>query len=252
MVTVTRIACIGRVIEWYKRVGRMMPESILSAEHLVQSYTIGDRQVKVLDDVSLAIGPGEFVVLAGRSGSGKTSLLSLLGGIERPFSGRVVLDGLEISACSEKQLAQVRNERIGFVFQAFHLVPSLNTLENVMFPAELRKDTMARDKAEQLLMAVGLRERSTSFPHQLSGGEKQRVALCRALINRPAILFADEPTGNLDSENSATIMDLLQNLRRERGAALVMATHSMEIASQADRIIRLADGRICGEELLRA
>ena len=225
-------------------VQEMIQETVLAAEQLVKTYSIDEREIRILDDISLTIKRGEFVALAGSSGSGKTTLLMLLSGLDRPTSGKVILGGQEISAFSEDQLAPVRNEQIGFVFQAFHLVPSLNALENVMFPAELRQDRQAQDKAEKLLVRAGLWERRTNFPSQLSGGEKQRVALCRALINQPQILFADEPTGNLDSENSQAIMELLLELHREQGATLVMATHSPEISARADRCIRLVDGRL--------
>jgi putative ABC transport system ATP-binding protein len=181
-------------------------------------------------------------VISGNSGSGKTTLLSLLSGLDRPSSGRVRLAGRDITDLSESELAPVRNELIGFVFQAFHLIPSLNALENVMFPAELKKDRAAGEKAERLLQRVGLWERRHNRPEQLSGGEKQRVSICRALINRPRIIFADEPTGNLDSENSREVIKILSEMHKEHGTTLVMATHSQEISRQADRIIRLHDG----------
>ena len=202
----------------------------------------------ILDAVSLTIAAGEFVVVAGSSGSGKTTLLTLLSGLDRPTSGRVIMAGQDITDLSEDTLARLRNEQIGFVFQGFHLVPSLNALENVMFPAELKKDDQAGEKAARLLQRVGLWERRRHFPEQLSGGEKQRVAICRALINGPKIIFADEPTGNLDSKNSRSIIDLLTELHREQGTTLVLATHSADIADRAQRTIRLSDGRLSGNE----
>ncbi|MBE0584954.1 MAG: ABC transporter ATP-binding protein, partial [Desulfofustis sp.] len=180
----------------------------------------------------------------GNSGSGKTTLLSVLSGLDRPSSGSIHLAGRDITELSEDELAPLRNELIGFVFQAFHLIPSLNALENVMFPAELKKDRDAAGKATHLLERVGLSARRSHMMSELSGGEKQRVAICRALINDPPLIFADEPTGNLDSKNSTDIMDLLLQLQRERSATLVMATHSREIARRADRVVQLADGRL--------
>jgi len=221
-----------------------MSATILEARHLTKSYIIGDRQVPVIDSVSLEVATGEFVVIAGNSGSGKTTLLSLLSGLDRPTSGRIIMAGLDITDMSEDRLAPIRNERIGFVFQAFHLVPSLNAMENIMFPAELRKDPHAASKAADLIKRTGLWDRRDNFPHQLSGGEKQRVAICRALINGPKIIFADEPTGNLDSENSRAILTLLTELHRERRTTLIMATHSPDIAGQAQRTIHLLDGRL--------
>ena len=221
-----------------------MDEAILEARGLTKSYTIGDRQERVLDTVSFAVRAGEFVVIRGASGSGKTTLLSLLSGLDRPSAGRVIVAGRDITDLDEDQLAPLRNQLTGFVFQAFHLIPSLNALENVMFPAELKRDRDARQKALTLLERVGLGRRCHNFPQQLSGGEKQRVAICRALINAPRLVFADEPTGNLDSENSQAIIELLLELHREQQTTLVMATHSREVTSRADRVIQLHDGRL--------
>ena len=222
--------------------------NILEARNLTKAYTIGDREIRVLDEISFAVPEGEFTVIAGSSGSGKSTLLTLLSGLDRPTSGSVFISETDITHMTEDGLAPLRNETFGFVFQSFHLVPSLTTLENVAFPAELRGDRNALDKAEKLLGRVGLGERRQNYPHQLSGGEKQRVAICRALINSPGIIFADEPTGNLDSENSDAILQLLLVLRREQGATLVLVTHSPEIAAMADRTITLRDGRIIAEK----
>ncbi len=224
-----------------------MTTIILEAHDLTKSYPIGDRKIPILEKISLVIGKGEFVVVIGTSGSGKTTLLTLLSGLDKPTSGRVIMDGRDITDFEENDLARLRNEEIGFVFQAFHLVPSLNALENVMFPAELKKDRQAREKAEGLLQRVGLWERRGHFPEQLSGGEKQRVAICRALINAPKIVFADEPTGNLDSKNSTAIIDLLAQLHKENGTTLVLATHSTAIADRAQRVIHLRDGCLTNE-----
>ena len=217
---------------------------VLEAKGIVKTYAVGSRMIPVLDHVSLSVSEAELLVVKGSSGSGKTTLLTLLSGLDKPTSGRVFLEGRDITDLREDDLAPLRNTTIGFVFQSFHLVPSLTALENIMFPAELRRDVDARQKAEALLARVGLTERSDNFPHQLSGGEKQRVAICRALINEPRIVFADEPTGNLDSVNGQAILDLLLELHGERKTTLVLVTHSMEIARVADRVITLQDGRI--------
>ena len=222
--------------------------NILEAKSVSKMYTIEERQLCVLDNVSLAIEGGEFAVIQGSSGSGKSTLLSLLSGLDSPSTGRIIVAGQDITDWSEDQLAPLRNATIGFVFQSFHLVPSLSALENVMFPAELRQDRQARKKAEALLDRVGLSARRANFPHQLSGGEKQRVAICRALVNDPQILFADEPTGNLDSKNGAAILASLLDLHRERQTTLVLVTHSAEIANRADRLITMQDGRVIGDE----
>ncbi|MDD2272632.1 MAG: ABC transporter ATP-binding protein [Desulfuromonadaceae bacterium] len=217
---------------------------ILEARSISKSYSINNSRVTVLDGVSLCVDEGEFLVIKGESGSGKSTLLSILSGLDRPETGRILLVERDITELSEEDLAPVRNTTFGFVFQSFHLIPSLSAIENVMFPAELRGDPHARAKANMLLEQVGLSARSASFPHQLSGGEKQRCAICRALVNEPQILFADEPTGNLDLANGRTVMDLLRELHRERRTTLVLVTHSLEIAQTADRVVTLRDGRI--------
>lgn len=221
--------------------------AIVEARNVTKTYTVGDRTLRVLDDVSLAVLEGQFLAIRGSSGSGKTTLLSLLSGLDKPSTGKVFLESRDITDAQEDDLAYIRNRTIGFVFQSFHLVPSLTTVENVMFPAELGRVETPREKAQALLDRVGLRQRRHNFPHQLSGGEKQRVAICRALINRPKIIFADEPTGNLDSENGAAILDLLLEFHREQGSTLILVTHNQQIADMADRSVVLADGRIVSE-----
>jgi putative ABC transport system ATP-binding protein len=223
---------------------RNMADQVLEAVEISKSYQVDDRSIKVLDSISLTVEKGQFLVIEGKSGSGKSTLLSLLSGLDKPDSGKVILDGTDITGLSEDQLAPFRNRTIGYVFQSFHLVPSLSALENIMFPAELNRDPEAAAKATELLRRVDLHQRNDNFPHQLSGGEKQRVAICRALVNSPQIVFADEPTGNLDSTSGNTILQLLLELRRELDTTLVMATHSQEISSTADRIVRLIDGRL--------
>ncbi len=216
----------------------------LEAKHLTKTYAIDARSETILEDVCLTVRGGEFFVVEGKSGSGKSTLLSILSGLDQPDSGTIILGGTDITNLSEDELAPFRNRTFGYVFQSFHLVPSLTALENVMFPAELDHNKEALEKARNLLAQVDLDHRMNNFPHQLSGGEKQRVALCRALINSPEIIFADEPTGNLDSVNGKTILQLLLRLRAEFNTTLVLATHSREISAYADRIARLVDGKI--------
>lgn len=221
-----------------------MSNPILRAAHVSKHYTIGERRAVVLNDITLALEPGEFTVISGASGSGKTTLLTILSGLDKPSLGRVWLAGKDITDLDENGLAPLRNRLIGFVFQAFHLVPSLTSLENIMFPAELNRDPDAVEKASHLLQRVGLWERRHNRPEQLSGGEKQRVAICRALVNNPRLIFADEPTGNLDSENSREVVELLLELQQEFNTTLLLATHSRSIADRADRILTLHDGRL--------
>ena len=218
--------------------------NIIEARQVTKTYTIGQREIRVLDEVSLTVPESEFLVVEGSSGSGKTTLLSLLSGLDKPTSGRVFLQEKDITDKSEDDLAQLRKDMIGFVFQSFHLIPSLTAIENIMFPAELKRDPAAREKSKKLLQRMGLDKRSGNFPHQLSGGEMQRVAMCRALINNPKIIFADEPTGNLDAENGKAILELLLEFHRELKTTLILVTHSIEIAKMADRMIVLKDGQI--------
>lgn len=222
--------------------------AIVEARRLTKTYKIGERPIHVLKDVCLSVAEGEFLVIRGNSGSGKTTLLSLLSGLDKPTGGCVFLDGRDITDLGEDDLAPLRNETMGFVFQSFHLVPSLTAMENVMFPAELRRDRQAGERARSLLERVAMLDRAESFPHQLSGGERQRVAICRALVNHPRVIFADEPTGNLDSVNGQAVLDLLLELRREYRSTLVLVTHSAQIANMADRTILLRDGRVHGEK----
>ena len=218
--------------------------AILEANNISKTYTVDTQRIKVLIDASLSVARGEFLVVEGESGSGKSTLLSVLSGLDKIDKGHVLIEGRNITNLSEDELAPLRNTTFGFVFQSFHLVPSLTALENVMFPAELRGDRLANEKAKILLSRVGLSERAASFPHQLSGGEKQRCAICRALINEPRIIFADEPTGNLDSVNGRAVLKLLLELHRERMTTLVLVTHNQEVAVKADRIVTLRDGII--------
>ncbi len=198
----------------------------------------------IVDDVDLAVQAGEFVAILGPSGSGKSTLLALMAGLDRPTSGEVRLDGRPIQSLSEDALALLRRHGIGFVFQSFQLLPNLTALENVLLPLELVGADTPRRRAEELLLAVGLSERGHHYPAQLSGGEQQRVAVARAFAARPAILFADEPTGNLDHATGTMILDLLARLRRDEGTTLVLVTHDPAVAALADRRIHLRDGRV--------
>jgi len=218
--------------------------AILEAKALNKTYTVNHQDIMVLNDISLTVEPGEFVVITGSSGSGKTTLLTLLSGLDKPTSGRVFIDQQDITGASEDDLAPLRNRMIGFVFQSFHLIPSMSAMENIMFPAELQGLGNAEKKARQLLERVGLADRADNLPSQLSGGEKQRVSLCRAMINAPKLLFADEPTGNLDSKNGRIVFAQLVEMKNEQGATLILVTHNPEIATAADRVLTLRDGRL--------
>jgi putative ABC transport system ATP-binding protein len=211
----------------------------LRADKITKSYP---PALQVLAPLSLEIRQGEFVAIVGKSGSGKSTLLSLLAGLDQPTTGEVWLDDLCLSRMSEDELSAVRRKQVGFVFQAYHLIPSLTALENILLPAELAGVKDAESRAKDLLAQVGLESRMHHRPSELSGGEQQRVSICRSLMNEPEILFADEPTGNLDSENGRVVLDLLVKLRGNR--ALVLVTHDQELATRADRVIRLHDGKI--------
>jgi putative ABC transport system ATP-binding protein len=219
---------------------------MLECESLGRTYLSGGRELTVLKDISFRVEPGGFVAVVGPSGSGKTTLLGLLAGLDRPTAGRVRLDGDDLGRLDEDALARLRGEKVGFVFQSFQLIPTLTARENVQVPLELRGDG-GGSTADDLLARVGLAERGHHYPAQLSGGEQQRVALARAFSNRPRILFADEPTGNLDAATGAGIIDLMVELNRDLGTTLVLVTHDLDLASRARRTIRLADGRVVGD-----
>ena len=226
---------------------------ILSTEALTKTFKSGDHSLTVLDHVSFSIKKGISCAIVGPSGSGKTTLLGLCAGLDKPTSGSVTLNEHRISDYSEEELSKIRNEQIGFVFQSFQLIPTLTALENVMVPIELRgvpyKDVEKR--ALDLLKSVGLDKRTHHYPNQLSGGEQQRVGLARAFIHEPEILFADEPTGNLDGETGAQIEDLLFELNREQGTTLIIVTHDRELASRCDRIIELRSGKLFSDEVTK-
>jgi putative ABC transport system ATP-binding protein len=219
---------------------------MLECDSLGRTYLSGGRELTVLKDISFQVDSGGFVAVVGPSGSGKTTLLGLLAGLDRPTTGRVRLDGEDLGRLDEDALARLRGEKVGFVFQAFQLIPTLTARENVQVPLELRGDR-ATAVADELLSRVGLAERGHHYPAQLSGGEQQRVALARAFSNRPRILFADEPTGNLDATTGAGIIDLMVELNRDLGTTLVLVTHDLDLAGRARRTIRLADGRVVAD-----
>ena len=226
----------------------MSVQPILKVERLTKTYATAAGALTVLRDVSFALEPGATCAIVGPSGSGKTTLLGLCAGLDQPSSGSVQLAGREIGHLSEDQRALVRNEAIGFVFQNFQLIPTLTALENVLVPLELRGDNTREKEAAELLARVGLGGRLDHYPMQLSGGEQQRVALARAFINRPQILFCDEPTGNLDGDTAHAMVDLIFGLNRERGTTLVLVTHDLELARKTQRVIRLRSGSVLSDE----
>lgn len=216
----------------------------LVAETLGKRVSLPDHELTILDDVSFTIGAGEAVAIVGASGSGKSTLLSLLAGLDVPTAGAVSLDGQVLSTLDEDGRAKIRGEKVGFVFQSFQLLPALTALENVMLPLELRGDRDAETPARAILERVGLGERLEHYPRQLSGGEQQRVALARAFVAQPALLFADEPTGNLDTATGTAIVDLLFELNAHHGTTLVLVTHDERLAARCGRILRLVAGRL--------
>jgi ABC-type lipoprotein export system ATPase subunit len=220
--------------------------SIISARGLTKSYAMGKRTLEVLRDVDLDVARGEFLALRGASGAGKSTLLHLIGGLDSPNAGEILFDGQNVAEFSSGKLTRLRNRRVGFVFQSYHLLPELTALENVCLPARIARNTASssESRARDLLKRVGLEDRVEHKPYELSGGEQQRVAIARALINQPELLLADEPTGNLDSRTGGEIIELLKKLRVERQMTLVIATHDPRVAAHAHRTVELADGRI--------
>lgn len=228
------------------------PNTVLAVSRLTKIYENGAEKLTVLDDVTFSIAPRETCAIVGPSGSGKTTLLGLCAGLDRSSSGTVAIGGVEINALNENERARLRNEQTGFVFQSFHLLPNLTAIENVMIPLELRGKTGVEKRAEELLDRVGLGDRLDHYPTQLSGGEQQRVALARSFINQPKLLFADEPTGNLDNETAEHVIDLVFELNRELKTALVLVTHDLELASRTGRILRLKKGKLVEDQRTQA
>jgi putative ABC transport system ATP-binding protein len=222
---------------------------VIAIRNLSMRLTSGGREVSILDDIALDVPAKQFVAIVGPSGSGKSTLLGLIAGMDTPTSGTISLEGQEITSLSEDELARLRRRKIGYVFQSFHLIPTLTAQENVAVPLELAGDSEAESKANALLQAVGLGSRLHHYPAQLSGGEQQRVSVARAFANNPAILLADEPTGNLDTATGKQVIDLLIRLNRDHGSTLVLVTHDPALAAHAERIVCLRDGRIISDEL---
>ncbi len=223
--------------------------AILDVHKLTKSYYNGQKKLTVLDEISFSLERGDTFSIVGPSGSGKTTLLGLCAGLDLPTSGFVSLEGHELFSLSEDERAAVRNQYVGFIFQSFQLIPTLTALENVMVPMELNRIKGARDRARDLLDRVGLSDRGHHYPAQLSGGEQQRVSLARAFANNPSILFADEPTGNLDEETSERVVKMIFDLNQENGTTLVLVTHDLELAGLTRRIIRLKGGKIVADQL---
>ncbi|MCD8516966.1 MAG: ABC transporter ATP-binding protein [Burkholderiaceae bacterium] len=222
----------------------MQKQPLIDAHGVSLTFQMGERTVAVLRDVSLQVKQGTTVAIAGPSGSGKTSLLLLLSGLEQPESGVIRIDGRSLAELDRDQLADLRRDRIGIVFQSFHLLPSLTAVENVALPLQMAQAIDARGAALDMLARVGLADRAHHRPSQLSGGEQQRVAIARALVHRPQLLLADEPTGNLDDQTAQSVRELLFRLNREFGTTLVLVTHDMQFAEQCDRVLRLHDGQL--------
>lgn len=226
-----------------------MSDVVLQCEHLTKTYQSGERPLTVLDDVSFSAVQGTSLAIIGPSGSGKTTLLGLCAGLDIPTSGVLSLMGFKLNAMDEDDRAYVRNQFVGFVFQSFQLLPTLTALENVMVPLELRGEKNISTKAKDLLARVGLEDRFHHFPTQLSGGEQQRVALARAFITSPRILFADEPTGNLDEENAHQITDLIFAMNRQEKTTLILVTHNLELAEKTERILQMKGGKLVNERV---
>lgn len=227
-----------------------MPDIVLAAENLTKSFPSGEREIVVLDHVSFTVRQGEAVSIIGPSGSGKTTLLGLCAGLDVATSGTLSLMSFKLNAMDEDDRAYVRNQFIGFVFQNFQLLATLTALENVMVPLELRGEKGVEARARELLERVGLGDRTHHYPSQLSGGEQQRVAIARAFITSPKVLFADEPTGNLDEENATRITELLFQINREEKTTLVLVTHNLELAERTERILQMKGGKLVNERIL--
>lgn len=224
---------------------------ILKVEHLCKTYGTGENQVKALDDVSFSVEKGEFLAIIGPSGSGKSTLLHILGGVDQPTSGKVYMDGTDVYAQNEEQLAIFRRRQVGLIYQFYNLIPVLNVAENITLPVLLDGQKVNKRRLHELIETLGLTGREKHLPNQLSGGQQQRVSIGRALMNAPAVVLADEPTGNLDSQNSQEIVRLLKESNRKYGQTLIMITHDENIALQADRIISIQDGKIQRDEVIR-
>ena len=221
---------------------------ILRVDDLCKTYGKGKNEVKALDHISFSVNKGEFIAIIGPSGSGKSTLLHILGGVDKPTSGKVFMDGSDVYAQNKEQLAIFRRRQVGLIYQFYNLIPILNVVENIILPVKLDGQKVNHEHVNELLEVLGLADRKKHLPSQLSGGQQQRVSIGRALINAPALVLADEPTGNLDSKNSQEIMELLKYSNKKYGQTLIVITHDENIALQAERIIRIADGKIVSDE----
>ena len=224
---------------------------ILRVENLRKTYGSGEAQVHALDGVSFSVNKGEFVAIIGPSGSGKSTLLHILGGVDKPTSGKVYMDGKDVYAQNDEQLAIFRRRQVGLIYQFYNLIPVLNVTENITLPVLMDGQKVNKERLEELLTTLSLKGRENHLPNQLSGGQQQRVSIGRALMNAPAVMLADEPTGNLDSRNSREIIELLKHSNQKYGQTLIVITHDENIALQADRIIAIEDGRIVRDEVIR-
>lgn len=225
--------------------------SIVTVEDLKKTYTVYDNETHALDGVTFRVEKGQFVAIIGTSGSGKSTLLHLLGGVDTPTSGRVIIDGADIYTLSPKELAAFRRRRVALIYQFYNLLPMLNVRSNIILPLELDGQKPDERELSRILSLLGIADKEFHYPNQLSGGQQQRVAIARACITKPAILLADEPTGNLDSRNSAEIMDLLTKANRDLGQTIIMVTHDQQIAKLADRVIEISDGKIVQDYLVK-
>lgn len=221
---------------------------ILKVEHLTKIYGKGDALVKALDDVSFSVEKGEFVAIVGASGSGKSTLLHLIGGVDKPTNGKVFIDGKDIYHFNDEKLAIFRRRQVGLIYQFYNLIPILNVEENITLPLDLDNRKVDKKRLDDLIRVLGLEDRKNHLPNELSGGQQQRTSIGRALITNPAIILADEPTGNLDSKSSEEIVELLKKSNRDYKQTIIMITHNMEIAKVADRILKIEDGHLIGEE----
>lgn len=226
----------------------LMTEAVLNVQGLTKSYQNGGHTLTVLDNITFALESGMSLSIVGPSGSGKTTLLGLCAGLDRPSSGSVELNGIRLNDLSEDERARIRNEHVGFIFQNFQLMTTLTAIENVMVPLELRREKNIKPRALELLGKVGLANRANHYPVQLSGGEQQRVSMARAFITNPKILFADEPTGNLDEESSSNVVNLLFDLNKQAGTTLVLVTHNLELAAQTHRILTIRGGKLISDQ----
>ncbi|MEL6408377.1 MAG: ABC transporter ATP-binding protein [Chloroflexota bacterium] len=232
----------------------MSNDIVVQTINVTKTFMSGEVEVQALRGISISIKRGEFVAIIGPSGSGKSTLMGLIGGLDTPSTGTVAIDGVDISTMKERPLTRIRNEKIGFVFQSFNLIPTLTATENVALPIQFARNApfKANDRAEKLLTQFGLGQRLDHRPAQLSGGQQQRVAIARALANNPPLLLADEPTGNLDTESSDVVMNALREIQHDMNTTVVLVTHDMDVASQADRVITLVDGHVAADDDARS